>query len=225
MLISYNLIQKTINTKFNKNDYLYILFSCIYNSEEYINSIRKDRINPEVFDILKINNNSKKIKIQVDVSDELLLKTIKYFDVLDLRLFFVLFISFKPILTIHKKTLEKYLHIKTINYKDIEDSLNKLKYIINLRFSIKKEKLNIIVLNRFNPSKDLTFYNKQMLQEELKNNYIKYSKSILTLLNKNKTSIAYLIFTKNNDIKTCLNNDFFIDFLLLNKKYLKINYK
>jgi len=201
MYISYSSIRTIINSNLNKSDYQKILR--FFNNNKEINT--KNNI---LLEIIKNEKNNKKIKLDIEISDELFLKEIENFNLLEFRLFFLCFISFKPILVFYKSQLNKLLFSNRIVYKDIEKALTELQKIILFRYSISKTKTNLAVLSRT----DLRIY--------LLENLELYEPKIIKLVTSNKQSIAYIIYQKNNNIKSLLDNQFFFDFIFQNKSLL-----
>lgn len=213
MYISYSSIRTIINSNLNKSDYQKILR--FFNNNKEINT--KNNI---LLEIIKNEKNNKKIKLDIEISDELFLKEIENFNLLEFRLFFLCFISFKPILVFYKSQLNKLLFSNRIVYKDIEKALTKLQNIILFRYSISKTKINLIFLNRFKTKTNLAVLSRTDLKIYLLENLELYEPKIIKLVTSNKQSIAYIIYQKNNNIKSLLDNQFFFDFIFQNKSLL-----
>lgn len=213
MYISYSSIRTIINSNLNKSDYQKILR--FFNNNKEINT--KNNI---LLEIIKNEKNNKKIKLDIEISDELFLKEIENFNLLEFRLFFLCFISFKPILVFYKSQLNKLLFSNRIVYKDIEKALTELQKIILFRYSISKTKINLIFLNRFKTKTNLAVLSRTDLKIYLLENLELYEPKIIKLVTSNKQSIAYIIYQKNNNIKSLLDNQFFFDFIFQNKSLL-----
>lgn len=213
MYISYSSIRTIINSNLNKSDYKKIIR--FFNNNKEINT--KNNI---LLEIIKNEKNNKKIKLDIEISDELFLKEIENFNLLEFRLFFLCFISFKPILVFYKSQLNKLLFSNRIVYKDIEKALTKLQNIILFRYSISKTKINLIFLNRFKTKTNLAVLSRTDLKIYLLENLELYEPKIIKLVTSNKQSIAYIIYQKNNNIKSLLDNQFFFDFIFQNKSLL-----
>jgi hypothetical protein len=213
MYISYSSIRTIINSNLNKSDYQKILR--FFNNNKEINT--KNNI---LLEIIKNEKNNKKIKLDIEISDELFLKEIENFNLLEFRLFFLCFISFKPILVFYKSQLNKLLFSNRIVYKDIEKALTELQKIILFRYSISKTKINLIFLNRFKTKTNLAVLSRTDLRIYLLENLELYEPKIIKLVTSNKQSIAYIIYQKNNNIKSLLDNQFFFDFIFQNKSLL-----
>lgn len=213
MYISYSSIRTIINSNLNKSDYQKILR--FFNNNKEINT--KNNI---LLEIIKNEKNNKKIKLDIEISDELFLKEIENFNLLEFRLFFLCFISFKPILVFYKSQLNKLLFSNRIVYKDIEKALTELQKIILFRYSISKTKINLIFPNRFKTKTNLAVLSRTDLKIYLLENLELYEPKIIKLVTSNKQSIAYIIYQKNNNIKSLLDNQFFFDFIFQNKSLL-----
>lgn len=220
MNLSYNQIKKIIETKLNKSDYLYIVCQ-IFNID--INKYEKDYrlINKAIENTKEIlsENNENKYNIRIGISIDLFSELLSDFNIIDYRIFFMCFLSFKPLLSLNNTVLQRYLHIKSIEKKHLEESLEKVRMIVNFNYSYKNKKLNLIFLGRFT-SKDMSFYDKDKLFSELYNNVEKYEKKIIKILKNNKSNISYLFYSKNNNIKELLKNKFFLDLIFVNRSLL-----
>jgi hypothetical protein len=220
MNISYNQIKQIIDIKYNKIDYLYITCK-VFDID--ISIFKTDyRLIDKAIENTKeifVENKEKKYNLKIGISIDLFIEQLREFNVLDYRLFYLCFLTFKPLLCLHYTTLCNSLHVKDISKKELEESLDKIKLIINFNYSYKNKKLNLIFLGRFS-SKNMSFHDRDTLFSELYNNTDKYEKKILKLLKLNKRNIAYMFYSKNNNIKELLKNKFFFDFVFTNKSFL-----
>lgn len=220
MNVSYSQIKRIIETKLNKIDYLYIICKIF---EIDINRYEKDYrlINKAIENTKEIlsEKNEGNYNIRIGISIDLFSELLPDFNIMDYRIFFMCFLSFKPLLSLNNTVLQRYLHIKNIEKKELEQSLEKVRMIVNFNYSYKNKKLNIIFIGRFT-SKDMSFYDKDRLFSELYNNIEKYEKKIIKILKNNKSNIAYMFYSKNNNIKELLKNKFFLDLIFVNRSLL-----